>query len=369
MNRRSFLKAGSITPLAPVALGAGASLNALAQSAVGTAFDGWRVFEVVAKVEMLKPSGTTRVWLPTPLTSDTSYQKSLGNAVQAEGGKLVPSNQVTDQAWGLGIVSAEFPEGVKPLMSLTSRFATRDYSVDPAKGRGMLASADEQKRFLKPSELLPTDGIVKSTADGITKGLKNDVDKAKAIYEWVVENTHRDPKVRGCGVGDVKFMLENKSYGGKCGDLNALFVALARASGVPARDVYGIRVADSRRGYKSLGKAGDITKAQHCRAEFYAQGIGWIPVDPADVRKVILEEEGGKKIDDPKVAAARQYLWGNWEMNWLALNYAHDVALPGSNKSKLGFFMYPNAETADGRLDQLDPDNFRYTITSREISA
>jgi len=86
-------------------------------------------------------------------------------------------------------------------------------------------------------------------------------------------------------------MLENNVMGGKCADLNALFVALARAEGIPARDVYGIRVANSNLGYKSLGKAGDITKAQHCRAEFYAAGYGWIPVDPADVRKVILEDK------------------------------------------------------------------------------
>jgi transglutaminase-like putative cysteine protease len=53
-----------------------------------------------------------------------------------------------------------------------------------------------------------------------------------------------------------------------------------RTAGVSTRDVYGIRVADSARGYKSLGKAGDITRAQHCRAEFYAQGICWIPGGP-----------------------------------------------------------------------------------------
>mgnify|MGYP003297110957 CR=1 FL=1 len=60
-----------------------------------------------------------------------------------------------------------------------------------------------------------------------------------------------------------------------------LFVALARSEGIPARDVYGIRVAGSQLGYKSLGKAGDITKAQHCRAEFYLPTHGWVPVDPA----------------------------------------------------------------------------------------
>jgi hypothetical protein len=31
--------------------------------------------------------------------------------------------------------------------------------------------------------------------------------------------------------------------------------------------------------------------------------------------------------------------------------------------------MYPQAETADGRLDSLDPDGFKYEIKSREIAA
>jgi hypothetical protein len=63
----------------------------------------------------------------------------------------------------------------------------------------------------------------------------------------------------------------------------------------------------------------------------------------------------------------RARLFGAWEMNWLAYNEAHDVALPGSNGAKIGFFMYPQAETGGTRLDSLDPDNFRYTITAREL--
>ena len=38
---------------------------------------------------------------------------------------------------------------------------------------------------------------------------------------------------------------------------------------------------------------------------------------------------------------------------------AHDVALPGSNDARLGFLMYPQAETNEGRIDSLDPDNFQ----------
>jgi len=67
------------------------------------------------------------------------------------------------------------------------------------------------------------------------------------------------------------------------------------------------------------------------------------------------------------VTKARARLFGSWEMNWMAYNFGHDVALPGSNGAPVGFFMYPQAETPEGRLDSLDPDNFKYEITSREI--
>ena len=140
---------------------------------------------------------------------------------------------------------------------------------------------------------MPTDGIVRDTAREITKSARGgDIGKARAIYDWIVENTFRDPKTRGCGVGDIKTMLETQNLGGKCADLNALFVGLARSIGIPARDVYGVRVAKSEFGYRSLGVGNDnITRAQHCRAEFYVESHGWVPVDPADVRKVVLEEK------------------------------------------------------------------------------
>jgi hypothetical protein len=68
------------------------------------------------------------------------------------------------------------------------------------------------------------------------------------------------------------------------------------------------------------------------------------------------------------VSKARTRLFGSWEMNWMAYNYAHDVDLPGSKNATLAFLMYPQAETAVGRLDCLDADNFKYEIQSREIT-
>jgi transglutaminase-like putative cysteine protease len=158
---------------------------------------------------------------------------------------------------------------------------------------------------------------------------------------------------------------------GKCADLNALYVGLARAAGLPARDIYGLRVAPSRFGYKSLGAGSEVvTKAQHCRAEVYLSGFGWVPVDPADVRKVVLEEPPSNlALTDAKVVEARKALFGAWEGNWLAYNVAHDVTLPDARGPRLEFLMYPQAEVASARLDCLDPDNFKYTITAKELTA
>jgi len=361
MDRRAFIKTS-------VALPVTVAVSGMPRIAMASTPGPWRVFEVTSTAEILQPAGATRVWLPVPLTADTPYQKSLGNSWSADGGNISYSQ---DAKYSMGIVHAEFPESAKfPELVLVSRFATRDYVVDASvPDSGVTEDPAVLKLNLQATELIPTDGIVRDTAREITKGARTDVEKARAIYEWVVDNTFRDPKVRGCGWGDIKAMLETRNFGGKCGDLNALFVGLARSVGIPARDVYGVRVARSQFGYASLGAGTEnITRAQHCRAEFYAQGRGWIPVDPADVRKVVLEEPPGNlALDSEKVVAARKRLFGSWEMNWLAYSYAHDVRLPGSSGAKIPYFMYPNGETSAGRLDQLDPDSFMYTLTAREL--
>jgi transglutaminase-like putative cysteine protease len=372
MNRRKFLHTVGFVSTG-LALPRAASLFARESAAADA---NWRTFEVVTRVEILKPAGVTRIWLPAALTTETPFQKTLTNTFNAEGGaaKLIESKPDA-----LGVISAEFPEGAKPVLISTSRVATRNYSIDFfAPGKSAKADVPKQDRadldyFLRPTKLLPTDGVVKAKADEITAkaGATSDVGKARAIYEWIVDNTFRNPKTRGCGTGDIRFMLETGDLSGKCADLNALYVGLARAAGLPARDVYGIRVAKSDLGYKSLGPATEtITKAQHCRAEVYLSSYGWVPVDPADVRKVVLEEPpGNRPLSDDLVKKTRARLFGSWEMNWMAYNFAHDVALPGSTGAPIGFLMYPQAETNQGRLDCLDPDNFKYEITASEISS
>ena len=371
MNRRTFLRTTA-------ALSAGAAATrvlsvvppAHAQQKEFSPRPGtWRTFEMTTRVEILEPAGVMRAWLPIPSVK-ADYQKPLGD--QWSGNAKV-MKAVTDNVYGASMLYAEFAAGeAAPVVELTSRFQTQDRAIDWSKK----VTADEApttlKMWTKSTELMPTDGIVHETALQATKGKTTDVEKVKAVYDWILANTYREPKVRGCGVGDIKTMLETKSFGGKCGDINGLFVGLVRSIGIPARDIYGIRVAPSTFGYKSLGAgSANISKAQHCRAEVFLNDYGWVAMDPADVTKVAREETSeALTVDHPLVEAVRPKLFGAWEGNWVAFNTAHDVALPSATQGgKLGFFMYPQAETAQGRRDSLDPDNFKYTITTREIKA
>ena len=364
MNRRAFLQHGLIVS-AGVAFG-GVPLSARRAKADDAP---WRTFAITTRLEITEAVGLVRAWVPVPLTSGTDY---FQGEPARWAGNFSSAKAMQYDRYGTGIVFAEWTSGESPpLLEVVSRVKTQDRQVDLNRKPSSHGSEDTAtlEYFRQPSQLIRTDGLVADTSRKIVAGTKDDIEKARAIYEWIVENTFRDPKVRGCGIGDISVMLETGNLGGKCADLNALFVGLARAAGLPARDVYGIRCAPSRT-FKSLGRADDITGAQHCRAEVYLTGYGWTPVDPADVRKVVLEENAPGDplpLDDPKVAQARTKLFGAWEMNWVPYNYAHDVQLPNANGPTLGYFMYPQAETTNGRKDSLDPKNFRYTITAEEV--
>lgn len=364
LDRRQFIQAGAATAIAAAAPWARAQERRFEPQP-----GAWRSFEFTTRVDLLEPKGTSRVWLPIP-SIDSDYQKSIDNQWSGNARSLTTH---TDPKYGAQMLVAEFDASeAKPYVELTSRFRTQSRAVDFSRPGARRDSAAALKMWLEPTELMPTDGIVQKTAMEATRGASSDVEKVRKVFDWVVANTYREPKVRGCGTGDIKAMLETGNMGGKCGDINALFVGLCRAAGVPARDVYGIRLVPSAFGYKELsGNPANLARAQHCRAEVHLEAFGWVAMDPADVGKVMRLETPDwiKTTAHPVVAPVNKGLFGGWEGNWLGFNVAHDLNLPGATGPRVGFFMYPNGENAEGRLDPLDPDKFKYQISAREITA
>ena len=322
-----------------------------------------RSIEIVTTMTLARP-GVSKAWIPLP-SVNASWNRPAGDTWQTN---ATAAAIRTDPASGARMLTLSWttPDAA-PVVTVHSRITTLDRAVDLGRPRRVkpLTSA-ERMRYTAATRWIPTDGIVKTTAETITAGATTDLEKARRIYDWIVANTYRNASTRGCGSGDVAGLLQSGKLGGKCADLNGLMVGLARACGVPARDLYGIRVAPSRFGYKSLGaNSATITSAQHCRAEVFLADYGWTPTDPADVRKVMLEEPpGGLLASDPKVQAVDAGLFGAWEGNWIAYNDGSDIVLPGSASVPLPFLMYPQALNAGVACDCLDPSAVAYAITA-----
>ncbi len=293
----------------------------------------------------------TQLWIPYPV----SDQNQLITKVSVKG-DYNESAVYTDRKYGTPILYARWNKGA-PSRKLTFSFHVVRQEVvrrDLPEKEAAWNPADF-KLYLAPSSLGPINGQVKELADKITKGKVTVKAKAKAIYDWVIDNMHRDPKTIGCGKGDVCSLLA--APGGKCTDIHSVFIALCRAAGVPAREIFGIR--------QGKEPVVDITTWQHCWAEFYLPGYGWVPVDPADVLKKMLVEH--LKRSDPKIKEARRYFWGAWDPYRVQLAVGRDVQLnPAQDGPPLNNFGYPFAQIGKETLDWYQPKDFVYAITYRQ---
>lgn len=294
-----------------------------------------------------------RLWLPYPTSSQ--YQDITSVRIS---GDFAQSAVHTDNKYQTPMLYAEWPAGTISRHLTVSFKAERQEVVrrDFPEKESSWDQAD-YAMWLTPSSLGPIDGPVKTLADSITLGKTTVQDKAKAIYDWICDNMFRDPETIGCGTGDVCTLLHKP--GGKCTDIHSVFVALCRAAGVPAREVFGVR----------LGKEDttDITSWQHCWAEFYLPGYGWVPVDPADVRKMMLKDN--LSLGDPKTAELRRTYWGAWDSDRVQLALGRDLILnPRQDGQPLNTFGYPYAEVDGKPLDFYNPATFKYTITCYRLS-
>ncbi|HUW25097.1 MAG TPA: transglutaminase-like domain-containing protein [Gallionella sp.] len=212
----------------------------------------------------------------------------------------------------------------------------------------------EIQEYLKSTRFIPTDGKIREIALSITNDKQKISEKARAVYQWVVENTVRDPDVKGCGTGEVDKVLAKR--GGKCADISSVFVSIARAAGVPAREVFGLR----------LGKKDeeDMTSGHHCWSEFYVPGYGWVPADSADVRKIMLVN----KLDLKGAKDTVDYYFGGVEQYRIALARGGRgyYLNPRQNDGPLNYFMYPYAEVNGKSLEWLAAQtDLKYKIIFR----
>lgn len=354
INSAQTMKIYSLLPLLLLSLCANAfSQNFSANSHQSALFPTERSGIITFEIDLSEHHHTKSVnlWLPYPRSD--KFQKIEKIAISGDYDHSAIYNEPENGAhylfshWSATAKSAELKFQFKAQVKQRAKLSLQDKN---------LPVPVEISQYLESSTWLPTDGEIAQISTEITQGKHGILEKARAVYDWVVEHTHRDPDIIGCGTGIVEKALARR--GGKCADISSVFVALARASGVPAREVFGLR----------LGKKAqqDMTSGHHCWAEFYLPGNGWVAVDPADVRKIILV----KKLSLAQAKPYQEYYFGSVDPYRLVLEKGgRGITFNPKQKEKaLNYFMYPYAEVDGKKLNYFDAKGFSYTIQFEEIA-
>ncbi|HEX5804625.1 MAG TPA: transglutaminase-like domain-containing protein [Azospira sp.] len=318
----------------------------------------WRTYDLSTRIELRRGNGDTRLWLPLAIFKDTPWQRALGHRWQ---GNFERAGIYRDPAAEMEVFTAEWKEGVEPRLELSSRVETQDRHFDVTRRHCAPERGEVLRRNLQSSELMPIGDKTREIAAGIVGRIKDPLAQGKVLYDWVADRAIRDPETPALAAGGIDTPPELANALGRNAGHALLFVALARAVGLPARPVFGLR-CDYSKLLPSLGVLGELKRAFHCRAEFYAPGYDWIPVNPADLRQAVIAEK--LAADDGRLAVLKKLLFGFWEMNWIGLNTALEVTPQGSRGRALPFLATPYVETADGVLDTADGERFSLSMSA-----
>ena len=227
----------------------------------------WRTFEMTTRVEILDARRACTQGLGSgAVRSRRSTQKPLGDTVvgQREGHE---GRRPTRVRRGHASTRSGRAARSAPVVEVTSRFQTQDRAIDWSKK----ATAGEDDRATLKKWTQADRAACRPTASCRRRRRRRSQGHDDRSREGAgglrLDPRQHVPRAQGARlrVGDIKTMLETQNFGGKCADLNGLFVGLVRAAGVPARDVYGIRVAPIGVGFKTLG-AGAATSARRSTA-------------------------------------------------------------------------------------------------------
>ncbi len=276
-------------------------------------------FHYAFTVKNLPAGKKVRIWIPA--AQSDAYQQV--KAVSAKGD--LPLKKTSDSKYGNEMYYAEAAGTTQPELHFEVEYdVVRRERTALAESGGKLVSASlakkERQQYLQPNALVPVTGLPADLAANVTQGKSGDLDKARAIYDYVFTTMRYDKTGTGWGRGDVLYACDAKK--GNCTDFHSLFIAMARSQGIPARFEIGFPLPPDKHSSEIAG--------YHCWAEFYADGRGWIPVDISEAWK--HQEK-------------RDYFFGSHDVNRVQFSMGRDLRLnPTQDGKPLNYFVYPYVE-------------------------
>ncbi len=257
------------------------------------------------------------VWCP--IIPDSPYQRVLDIAIPASGSWTVER----DVEHGNRILHARFAGPTAEASRFEIRYIVERTPVShmlhpacvrPLENRSLFAL------YLQAEQFVEVNDKMRKLAAEIADGATNPLDQARRLYDHVA--------------GTMTYDAANQSWKGSsehalvcavgnCNDIHALFISLARSIGIPARLVLGQAFEAPPPGQEACDLCG-----YHCWAEFFAAGLGWVPIDASCACKY-----------------GKHALFGDLEMNHIAWSTGRDILLaPAQRGPRLLFFAGPYAE-------------------------
>ncbi len=264
-------------------------------------------FEFRYQATLPEISAPARCWIPLAGSDDfqTVTVKSIGTPCAYE--------TLEDQTHGNQVLYLELgPEHSGQSVEIV-------YDVVRLEKGAYPGDASEAARYLEPERLVPLDDRFKSEARKVVGGLDDDLQQARALYDYVIDQMSYIKVGVGWGQGDAMHACDVKT--GNCTDYHSYFIGLARAVDIPARFAIGVSIPSER------DDGG--TDGYHCWAEFYAQGKWW-PVDLSE---------------GDKFSALSMYYFGHHPANRFEFTRGRDLVVnPAPSTGAINFLAYPLLE-------------------------
>ena len=311
-----------------------------------------RTFEFTYQVHFPPTSEATEpvhLWIPYPTKLDP-YQTAATNVSITEnvqhtvgrdpeyGNEFVVFQPSAEQ------VAAGFDAGIRFTVTRKEYVAVRD-GVAAKKASYAPPSAQMLQRYLQPDKLVPLNSAIADLAKEQTAGANTQIEKAHKIYNYVASTMRYDKSGEGWGRGDEVWACDSKR--GNCTDFHSVLIGMMRSSGIPARFEIGFPLPE--------GKPEGEIPGYHCWAEFYVDGIGWIPVDASEASK------------NP---AKKDYFFGSVDADRVLFTYGRDIRLSSDQKGDaLNYFIYPYAEVNGQPVKNLKKTFAFHDIASSERAA
>jgi transglutaminase-like putative cysteine protease len=307
----------SITRTIPLALSTGVILLIPASGALGHPHSQQFKARHQATIRDIPPGAKkARIWLVVP--RDDQAQVVSGIALTGPGRSAVRRGGTHNNRYAYFEVE-DPPATLNVAADFTVTRSEVHTKTDAAAVK--LDSTPSRTRFfadLQANTYVPVNDKYRTLAHEIVGEERNPVVQARKLYDWVLETVEywvKDPqRLKASANGESEYCLTTKT--GNCTDFHSLYTSLARSLNIPTRLVYGsfFQGENTPVPNKASLEGKDTDASYHCWVEFYANGLGWVPLDVALADLLPTQEQ-------------QAWYFGNLDARRVTWSYGRDLTL------------------------------------------